>query len=300
VQVLLISNPRSGRNRRDPGRVRRLQELLPPGGVLHQPEDLGTLRGLAAETDADVVAVDGGDGTLHKVLSAFLAVRQRDFPAFSLLRGGSMNTVARNLGIRASPFAQLRRLTAGAPRTVERRPLLVDGAQVGFFFGTGVLARFLKAYYAEGVPGPARAAQTLAQTVGSALVGGSFAREMFAPVPCRVDADDERFGPPEWSAVAAGMLPDLGLGFRPFYRAPERPGHMHVVGYSCSPAAVALSMPRIWMGRSPARPDIIERLAQRLVIEADEAQGYMLDGDFLQGGRRLVVSPGPILRFVTG
>lgn len=100
----VVTNPRSGKNRRNPGLVRQLAYVLGDRGELQQPGDLDDLARVAQgfrERAIDVLCINGGDGTIHKVLTALVRVYGTDpLPIVALLRGGTMNTTARNLGLR--------------------------------------------------------------------------------------------------------------------------------------------------------------------------------------------------------
>lgn len=117
--IAVISNPRSGVNRRNPELLKRLAYVLGDKGELAQPPDLDhleeTVRSLR-ERDIDILCVNGGDGTLHKVLSALVrvygdglsgeALTRVRLPYIAILKAGTVNTISRNIGLRmrARPF----------------------------------------------------------------------------------------------------------------------------------------------------------------------------------------------------
>jgi len=314
--IAVVSNPRARANRANPGLVRRLAYVLGDEGEVAQPPDLDHLEEAMArfrDRGVDVLCVSGGDGTLHKTLSAAVrvygagrALGEIVLPRVAILRSGTVNTMARNVGVRLGPDDMLGRIVAawhqGAPlQLVERTLLVVNGLDAGFLFGTGVLARFMEAYYAgkEG-PGPWKAVKVLARTVASALTRGPFAAAMFRRDPLRVVADGREWAAPAFSAVAAGTMADIGLGFRPFFRAPAHLDHLHALGFACDAEVVAKALPRIYLARPIGHPAVTDEIMRRLVIESTDGGGvgFMMDGDFLPGGPRLVVEAGPRVRFV--
>ncbi len=302
----VITNPRSGRNRRNPGLARQLAYVLGEQGQLAAPDDLEALHRVAEhfrERRIDILAINGGDGTNHVVLTAMRRVYgDEPLPRIALLRGGTMNTVASGLGIRGRPEVLLGRLVAayhaGEPLAVVRRNLLEVEGQVGFLFGNGVISRFLEIYYEGSPPSPWKAARLLLQGIASVLVGGKLARRLTAHVRCRVTLDGELWDRPSWLAVAAGTVDDIGLRFRPFRRVPFHPDTLEVVGAACSLTALAGQLPRFRFALPPSHPDILDGLGRELVLEADEPQSYMVDGDFHRGGQRLVVRVGPRVEIV--
>jgi diacylglycerol kinase family enzyme len=172
--------------------------------------------------------------------------------------------------------------------------LEVDGERRGFLFGNGMFARYIEAYEA-GVPGPRRAATVLARAVGSAVIGGAFARRLTDPIAARVTVDGVWHREGRWLTVAAGTIDQVGLGFRPFFGAVEQPGTLHALAIGGSPFTLARQLRYAWSGRSMRSPDIADRVGRELRIEASAPQLAMMDGDLIELGPNVVVRVGPRL-----
>lgn len=309
MPIGVITNPLSRRNRRNPHMVRELAYILGDNGKLATPTDLAALRQVCAtfrERQVDVVAINGGDGTNHRVLTEL--VRTYDgapLPKIALLRGGTMNTAAHGLGIKGSPHVLLGRLTdryhAGDPLpSTHRNLVIVNGEHAGFIFGNGLIGRFLEAYYQGSDPSPAKAARLLARAGVSALVGGAFAKQLAAPTLCRVTLDGVAWPELPWITVGVAGVDDIGLGFRPFYKAPHNPGFIHAVGIGCSPAAMAGDLWRIFRARPTKHPDIVDALAKRVTLESTDGSpmSFMIDGDFHPGSQSVTIEAGPLVELV--
>jgi diacylglycerol kinase (ATP) len=308
----IVNNPRSQRNLRSPETARRLRSLLDGEGEV---ADASTHEELARVVERfrgrriELLAVNGGDGTGHVVLSAFAAAYgEEPLPSLALLRGGAMNTVADAHKLRGSPEsilkAILERRRAGAPlRTVERDLLAIDAEgqppRVGFLFGTGAVVRFLEAYYRTGRPVPLTAAALLIRAVASALVGGAFAATLTAREPLRVSADGEEWPDEPYLSVIAGAVPEIGFGFTPFARCDEQPGFFHAVGLTGSTLQVAAHLPQVWLGRPWRRQLAMDAVARDLLVEAPEALGFTVDGDLYESPGPVRVRTGPPVRLVT-
>lgn len=302
--LVVVTNARSRDNRRDPGLAARLAAAAPSARVL-APASLDALAEAVAQLQRDpprVLAVHGGDGTLHRVLTAWLTAGGAPLPEIAVLRGGTMNIVADSIGVkqRAEPF--LASLT-GAPAAHAVRTLLrieVDGVPTwGFLSGNGIVARFLEKYYETPDPTPLDAARLLARGAASALVGGTLIRALTRPWTGAVTIDGARTGPRAWTAVAIGSVEQLGLAFRVFHLL--RPGDdaFHVVALSGSVADLARELPRMWAGRGVRRPGNSEHLVRELILEGDEPMALMVDGDFYRAHTgRVRIVPGPPVRFV--
>ena len=197
--IAVFVNPHSRANRRNPKLAARLGDVLGDAGRVIAARSLEMLEAEArtlAAAPPRIIAVHGGDGTLHKTLSALIpAWGERSLPPIAILGGGTMNVVANSLGIRAHaiPFlARLVKQTRGGalPEVIHRRCLRV-GDQVGFVFGNGVLANFLVEYYGGRRYGPVRALGLLTRLFFSSLVGGPFARRVGRRFQGRVSIDGE-------------------------------------------------------------------------------------------------------------
>ncbi len=301
----VITNPRSRRNRRNPALARQLAYVLGEQGQLAAPNDFDALYRVAEhfkERQIDILAVNGGDGTTHVALTAFLKVYGEEaLPRIALLRGGTMNTMATGMGIRGRPDQLLGQLVqayhSGEPlRTLERNCLLV-GDQVGFLFGNGMLSNFLELYYDGSEPSPLKAARLLGQAVLSTLVSGPLSRRLRRRVDVQVTVDGKIWQNRDWLTIGIGTVDNIGLQFRPYPRVVGTPGHMEVLGVEASLGELARALPGIRMGRPLTHAKFPNTLAKSVVIESDHPQTYMVDGDFHRAGQRLEIRVGPRILF---
>ncbi len=304
----VVTNPRSRQNLRNPRLARQLGYILGEKGELQQPSDLDALASTARyfrDRQIDVLCINGGDGTMHRVLTAMIhAYEGQPLPKIAILRSGTMNTVAHGLGIQGSAAEILdyvvQRYHADAPMpTMRRWTLEVDGAEYGFLFGNGLIARFLEVYYEGSEPSPAKAAWLLFRAALSAMVGGTFIQRLMAPYVGEASLDGNSWAGQTWVTIAAGTVDDIGLGFRPFYKAPVHPGRMHVIGLQgTNPMGIVRELPRIYRARPLAGEDWREDVCLELVLRANEPISYMMDGDFHRGGETLTLRTGPSVDFV--
>lgn len=311
-RVVVISNPHSGRNKRDPDLVRRLGALIRPPHLLLEPADPAHSDALAADLlstgDLDLLCVNGGDGTLAHVLSSVArVVGDGPMPAVGILRGGTMNTIAHGIGLHGRPTAILGRILdrhahgQPQPTTVRHLMRVRDGIgpdRYGFLFGNGVVSNFLELYYEGGGASPVKAVHVLARAMLSGMVGGKLARRLTGSTPMAVSLDGDRWAPDAYMAVAAGTVDDLGLGFKAFWAVTQHPGSLQALGITCSPFSLALRIPGTLWSRPWNHPGIIDRLGETLVIEGRGPQSYMIEGDFHRGGQRIEVAVGPPVRLV--
>jgi diacylglycerol kinase (ATP) len=315
--IVLFVNPHSRANRRDPRLASRLARTLDADGTpgsapIGRVIAPGTLEELAeearrlaaAEVAPAVIAVHGGDGTLHRTVSALVqAYTARPMPPLAILPGGTMNVVARSLNILAHPETMLRALAADLregrpPETLVRRCLRI-GDSHGFVFGNGLMANFLEEYYGKGGYGPLRAVWILARTFLSAVVRGPYARRMFRTFAGRISVDGQPLPWPRLTGLGAATVREVGLGFKLNHRADEDPDRFSVLAIHAGPVALAADLVPVHQGRGIAPKRAWSAVASALSIEAEAPRwSYTIDGDLYHAEGRVEVGLGPPLRIV--
>lgn len=308
-RIGVVLNANAGRTRRDPGLVDRLRALLTDDDVIvatRSTDELADTARRFREHGVTLLGLVGGDGSASITLSTFATVYGSEaLPEVAFLRGGTMNTVANGSGTpRGNPTKLLTslasRLRSGGDVHRSQRSTIRAGERFGFLFGTGVVEGFLNAYYANGTPTPLSAAGVLVRGVASAVVGGPMVRRMAAPSRASVDFDDGAHWPlQDYLTLAAGTVDQIGLGFRPFIRCEERPGHFHLLGIYARVIDFARELPRIRLAR-PMRPGhALERVTDRATVRFDGGVArYMLDGEIFEVPGDLVLSAGPTVTLV--
>ena len=78
VQIKLINNPNSGHNRKNPKHIEKLSQILGEKVDLPRLEELESTIGQYKKEKIDILAIAGGDGTIHQVISAVHRVYQRE------------------------------------------------------------------------------------------------------------------------------------------------------------------------------------------------------------------------------
>jgi len=286
--------------------AKHLAYVLGEKGQLYSPKDLESLEGVARhflERGVEVLAINGGDGTAHVVLSAFVHVYgETPLPKIALLRGGTMNTVAAGLGIRGRPEGLLGKLVdqyhAGESLPVVERNLLMVEDHVGFLFGNGLVTRMLDVYYGGSEPTPWKAFRLLVRAVCSTIVGGAFIKRLIAPIAVEVELDGRPLPHRHWLALMAGTVEDIGMRFRPFTRVTRHPGCMEVMGIACTVKRLMMLLPAMRRAHLMEDPDVAMELGQRLVMRSAEPIPYTIDGDCYPGSRELMIRVGPRVQLV--
>ena len=109
----LLSNPNSGRNRKQLQAIERIVANHPR--VHHYPtpgpDDLPVAMAALANQSVEVLAINGGDGTVARVLTHLLEHSPFErLPLIALLPGGTTNMSASDVGLRGNLPGAMARL----------------------------------------------------------------------------------------------------------------------------------------------------------------------------------------------
>lgn len=307
----LITNPRSRANLRDPSKPRKLGYLIGSHGTAEATRSLDDLYRVCEELKRErieILGISGGDGTMHHTLTAMIRTYgDQPLPLIAILRGGTMNTIANSLGIKGETpkllFELVDKHRRGAELEVFDKEILQIGLQdpkYGFIFGNGIIYNFLHEYYATGHPSPSTAARLIAHAAASTVVRGELARRIYRRFRARVIADGDLWACEDFITVAAAVVEQIGLGFRPFYRVGERPHTFALLGIHTSALGFVRDLPNIRAGRPMRRDKVIDQLASEALFEPleDDKLEYIIDGDTYECEGPLTLKIGPSLRFV--
>ncbi|MBC8132840.1 MAG: hypothetical protein H7X95_07650 [Deltaproteobacteria bacterium] len=305
--IAAFVNPHSRANRKNPLWAKRFARVLGTSGRVIAAPSLAMLdeevRTLVA-TPPRVIAVHGGDGTLHQTLTALVrAFGDRPLPPIAILGGGTMNVVASSLGVRVPAVPFLTRLVelyrAGLPPAVIYRHCMRVGDHVGFVFGNGLLANFLVEYYAGHQYGPARALWLLARLFLSMLVGGPFVRRVFKRFKGAIIIDGQPLEFSSLMAVGAGTVREVGLGFKLFHRADDDLDRFAVLAIHAGARALVSDLMAVRTGRGISPTHALSTAACDLEIRPLERDTpYTIDGDIYRAQDSLLITLGPKLAIV--
>lgn len=322
MRIDLIVNTTARRYESAPSLVNELRAASHGHAVFHATRDLAELSHVCAEAArarSDLVVLTGGDGSLMAGTSALAQAFGGSPPRIGFLPAGTAAIVSKNWGIRGDPVILLRRILAsGRALRSEKHPTLLvraetsDGVEerVGFIFGTGLVAKFFDAYYADGARGNAGAAKLVARIFAESFVGGPFARQVLDPLPCTIEVDGRELAPRAFSLVCASVVRDVGLHMVVNHRAGEDPERPHLVASALPSRELGWRMPLVIAGKpiggEGAFDDLVTRFSVRFPRQTKgrersddaEAEGpYVLDGDMLRASA-VHVSAGPALDVV--
>jgi len=305
--IAVIVNPRSRPNRRDPRIAAEFQSIVGDRGRVFAPKSLEELATMAAEirqAPPAVIAIHGGDGTLHKTVTELgRAFGAEPLPPIAILCGGTMNVVATSLRIRERPSVFLTAIVeadrSGQPLETIRRRCLRIGDELGFLFGSGLPANFLAEYYGSGEYGPARAAWLLCRAFFSALWHGPFIQKLFKRFEGSVHVDGTRLEQTAFVGLMAGTVREVGLGFKLVHRADDDPERFGVLAMHSAVLSLALDVRAVQSGRGIAASRAFSAVASQMQVHSKNgSMSYTIDGDLYRTDAPVAISLGPHIDFL--
>ncbi len=228
----VLMNKKSGRNRSGTAAVEAILATRPDISVRRtdHAHDVPTALAELASDGVNVLAINGGDGSLQAVLNALLH-ESSPFarrPLLAILPGGTTNMIAYDVGSHRKPGEELKRLVArlDAGTLVESvliRPVMeasggdIPGLAHGFFFGAagvyeGTMANRVSVDAVGGRDGAGPAWRIL--NIALALLLG---RDPVTPVPIQLNIGSKRDQVAPYLAVFGTTMDRLSLNLQPFW-----------------------------------------------------------------------------------
>jgi YegS/Rv2252/BmrU family lipid kinase len=225
----------------------------------------------AAESGCDVVVACGGDGTVNEVANGLAGSET----ALAVIRGGTANVWAKEIGVPRDPLAAVRLLKEGRRRRVDLGVVESAAGESRFFLlmaGIGVDGHVVR-----------RVPERLKHRLGAvayffyALVGGL----LFRPQPASLVIDGETVGGALFWLLAGNTRSYGGL-LNITHRARVDDGLLDVYVFEGKDVAQKLGHSlRVLTHRQDSAPGIVYRPAREVRLSAPAAMECQVDGEIL-------------------
>ena len=298
ISITAISNPNSGLNKR--GQFRRfceVVELYPQ--VQHEvtsvESDMDHVLEACQRAAIPVIVVNGGDGTLHKVLS-FLSrsAAQGYMPKLAIIRAGTTNMTFGDIGLKgdlAELFKDLLAYVSGQKNKVREcsRPILrmripAENKEVcGMFFGAGAVYSGIlycrQNIHTRGIAGEFGPTLAVLRYLLDWITRGKLIQSAVG----QAQIDEQSVIEGEFTVILASTLQRLIGGIYPFWGDSKFNNELALTLIKSNSKKSLLSSLRILRGRAPFRNDdgymSVKAKAVRLMIRG----GFTLDGELFGG-----------------
>ncbi len=300
----LVINPRAWANRARPWQRRALRGAFAPLGEVVETDDaevLPALLGRWRDEGKQIVAISGGDGTVHEVVNALLlAWAGRPLPSLMLLHGGTMGVAARSACAEA-PLRQVNALgrarARGDPLHTRSMETLRVGDRVAFNFGLGLFAELPAEFDRRGARGPGAVRDLGLRTLASALVGGRLATRALSGWQGEARCDGTLLGHGRLAGLYATALDHAALLHMRGFEVADRPaGHLRVVAIDAGRLEVVRSLAPFALGlRRGVAPGVRIVATQVIELRPSGPWRYVLDGELHTASGPLRIEVGPVL-----
>jgi len=283
---------------RDAGLLQRLRTLVDgrPLAITRDPAEVARAIRLFRQQDVELICIHGGDGTALSVLTAAIEVYGEALPRIALLRGGTINTLAKYLKIRGRPDDLLRRFLQDRQQARKLAVIRVNDCY-GLTFGAALMGRFYHEYNQMERIDPPTVAGYVARVVLSAVFNTERACRLLAPVPATITVDGEVLPLDACTVIVASCMEGHGFGVRPTYRGSSLPGHFQLLASAKGQAEIARGYHRLLLGRPFTGDDHFDGMVRQARISFCGPELCMVDGEVFEA-EQVDLAIGPTFEFV--
>ena len=232
MRLGVLTNPNSGANRKGLSAVREILHHLPD--TIHReavtvPDTAASLEEFM-QNGVDLVAINGGDGTIQTVLTALFNFKPYpQLPLLAILRAGTDSIIARDIGIKGSRNRGLHKLVTWARKptsenTIVSRPIMQLRASslqqplYGMIFGAAVIYQGIlfcrRNIHTLGVTGALAPGLTLARFVLGVIRRNP---QYATAAPLSIELDQTAPIRDDFLMVLVSTVERLFLGLRPYW-----------------------------------------------------------------------------------
>lgn len=304
----IFVNPRSRQHRKNPQLAEKYHKYGNGQVEILKPADFKELAKAAAyckKKKYPCIGISGGDGTIHQVITALLKVyKPSAMPRILLLGDGTMNNISNSVGIKGGGKRVIRKyLEHHGHGVVQYRNTLKIDNRYCFIFGCGMVSNFLIEVY-RGKKGLVRnltvIRMSVIEVVRSLFMKNHETLALLKPLSADVYVSGKKISCEQFSAILAGTVEKIGMGFKPLSKASISDDMFHFIAAGVSPAKILLNLAPIAMGKGFIISDsrYVDALVSDITIKSRKPFEYTMDGDMYTSKGRLDMKMGPSVAFI--
>ncbi|WP_186646268.1 diacylglycerol/lipid kinase family protein [Fluviispira vulneris] len=301
LRVGIISNPFAKINKLNPEYNTHLWYILANNGQLEVTRSLEQLNQVCqefSERNINLVGIVGGDGSISLVLSAiYKAYGAERLPKILLLKGGTINFLASNLGIKNEARTCLEDTIQLISKKHTMKEAILStihvNGRLGFIFANGVAASFLEEFYKDktnSFGAALKVAGYIADGIFQGKLNGEFHKivkqqkmkiETY-PTPLYNDISTNSQINNKYSMILASTVPKLPLTTRFFKKVVMGDNSAEMIAISEKGSKLLKGAIKALSGGCIYNlPNVNSIKFQKANITCEENTSYSLDGDLI-------------------
>jgi diacylglycerol kinase family enzyme len=304
----IFVNPLSRQHKKNPylaeeyrnccdGRV----EILKPASF----KELALAAEMCKKKKYPCIAISGGDGTIHQVITALIrAYKKTALPGILLLGDGTMNNIANSIGIRKGGKKILCRYfeKKNKPMFQKRLTIKIDDKYC-FLFGCGLVSNFLNEAY-KGNKGFLRNLATIQlgirEAIKSIFITRTDSFKLLKPLIAQVYVSGTLLPIDKIVVLLAGTVEKIGMGFSPLYKAKKDKKSFHLLLSGAPATLILINILPIALGKGLLFTDkrYIDRVVPGFEIHSQTQFDYTMDGDMYVAEGVLKIKTGSEVQFI--
>ncbi|MBX9839578.1 MAG: hypothetical protein K2X69_14835 [Silvanigrellaceae bacterium] len=301
LRVGIISNPFAKIIKHNPEYNTRLWYTLANYGQLEVTRSIEQLNQVCQEFSArkiNLVGIVGGDGSISLTLSAILkAYGPNNLPKILLLKGGTINFLAKNLGIKTEALTCLEDTLKliNKKQTMNEAILstLYVNGRIGFIFANGIATAFLEEFYKDktnSFGAALKMAGYIADGLFKGKLNGEFPRLVkqqnmkieTAPSPIWQSIHKLHNTPDEFSLVFASTVQKLPLTSHFFKRVELGDNFAEMIAISEKGRKLIKGAVKAFLGGDIYNFSKVHSVKfKKAILTCNDSTLYSLDGDLL-------------------
>ena len=307
LRLGIISNPFAKMNKNHPEHNTQMWYTLANEGLYKVTHSLAELEKVCqefADRKINLVGIVGGDGSMGLVLSNLLKAYRNEprLPKILLLKGGTINFLASNLGIQTSALTCLNDTLFFIKKNLSLyetpvRTIEVNG-RLGFIFAGGIASAFLEEFYknkTNAFGAVLSVGKYLLDGICAGKINGSY-KKIVTPQSFTIQTHPT----PLWSKkslphnqesytlVFASTVPRLPLNLNLFKKITLKDQSAEMLAITESGGALLKGTLQAFMGRDiTSFRGVDSVIFEEATIQSEFKLGYSLDGDlcFAEDGK---------------
>lgn len=304
-KIPVIVNPHSRKNKKLKGiAVETFKKIGGDNVDVRETQSLEDLDLLAKEYKSrkiPYIAISGGDGTIHHVLSRLInAYSPAPLPPVVLLKDGTMNNISRTLHLKGNGYDILNRLLKSLkenrPITTTRRNTMKVGDKYCFLFGTGISTNILDAVYEGDNKNALKVISVILRAVFDILFRAKTS-PLYRRFKANVSMDGNTLEYTDFLGILAGTVEYVAFAVKPMTLCNSGKS-FNVIATALTPLKFLRYIFPLIRGKSIEHPLHFNKHIKKMDLISDNDFKYTMDGDLYTAGKKLRLETGPQVELV--